>query len=214
MALTMDLQTPMEGKEQKINMTGDGEKVGDNMHLKMALQGDVPGLPVQTEGGKPFELEMVMQGGNLYVSFLGSWMKLGTGTSAGGALPVNPSEVTGVTDLKNTTDVTKDGTEDVRGVKTTIYNYKVSQEAFKNLLPQANQGQVQITRNDGKAWVDDQGFLRKSENNLEGKLSDGSPVSMHTIVEFYDINQPLPEITPPPNAVEFNLPTGSPTATQ
>lgn len=116
----------------------------------------------------------------------------------------DPSQ--GLDYLRGVSDVHAVGEEDVRGVPTTHYTGVVDLQALGAKDPELKEQLDQLVERSGvsdvpvEVWIDDEGFVRRMKQTLEGNGS-GLQMNMTMTTELYDFGTDVTIEKPPANDV-------------
>jgi LppX/LprAFG-like lipoprotein len=129
-----------------------------------------------------------------------------------GAGQTDPSQ--GLDFLRGVKDVHAVGEEEVRGVATTHYTGVVDLAILGTEQPEMKPAIDQLVQQSGlsripvEVWIDEDGFVRRMKQNLEGSGS-GLPMNMTMTTDLYDFGTDVSVKEPPADdVVDFSELTG------
>ncbi|HET6657530.1 MAG TPA: LppX_LprAFG lipoprotein [Gaiellaceae bacterium] len=203
---------------QTFEMSGTGEFDGENQRGQMTMTTSI--------AGQDLDMEMVYALPAIYVRYPPGllpgmpagkpWVKLDLeklGREAG--LDLNQLMQVGQSDpsqglqfLSGASDVQSVGQEDVRGVPTTHYKGTVDLQALAEKNPALKDSVDQLIQQSGvtevpiEVWIDDEGFVRRMKQSLEGAAAgSGVKMDLTTTTELYDFGTDVNVEEPPADQV-------------
>jgi hypothetical protein len=212
-----DITGSMDLAGQSVDMSGTGEFDGAKQRGHMSY--------TMTLNGQDVDMEMVFAYPAIYMRLPPelaplpggkSWVKMDleklgqqAGFDFGQVMQAGQSDPSqGLDFLRGATDVQAVGDEDVRGVATTHYTGVVDLRtlAVKDPEPKAQIDrlveQSGISRVPVEVWIDDDGFVRRMKQTLEGAGAGlGMQLDMTMTTELYDLGTDVSVEEPAPSEV-------------
>ena len=214
----------------KADITGTMEMAGQSMDLSATGAFDAAKKQGQmsytmTLNGQDIDMEMVFDFPVIYMHFppeIGplpggkSWVKMDlekagqkAGIDLGQLMQAGQSDPSqGLDYLRGVSDVQAVGDEDVRGVATTHYTGVVDLQALGANDPELKKQFDQLVERSGirrvpvEVWIDDEGFVRRMKQTLEGSGSgQWMNMSMTMTTDLYDFGTDVSVAEPPANDV-------------
>jgi hypothetical protein len=210
-----DIAAKMELAGQSMDMSGtgafDAEKKQGQVSYTMNL------------AGQDIDMEMVFAFPVIYMHFpaeMGplpggkTWVKMDlekfgrqAGLDFGELMQAGQSDPSqGLDYLRGVTDVQAVGDEDVRGVPTTHYTGVVDLRSLGAENPELKAQLDQLVERSGisrvpvEVWIDDNGFVRRMKQTLEGQ-SSGLQMNMTMTTDLYDFGTDVSVEAPPADEV-------------
>ena len=212
----------------KADITGTMELAGQSMD--MSATGAFDGAQKQgqmsytmTLNGQDIDMDMVFDFPVIYMHFppeIGAlpggktWVKMDleklgqqSGLDLGQLMQAGQSDPSqGLDYLRGVSDVQAVGDEDVRGVSTTHYTGVVDLQALGAKDPELKKQIDQLVEQSGiervpvEVWIDDEGFVRRMKETLEGN-SSGLQMNMTMTTDLYDFGTDVSVEEPPADEV-------------
>ena len=218
-----DITGTMELAGQSVDMSGTGEFDGAKKQGRISY--------TTTLGGQDIDMEMVFAFPVVYMHLPPeiaplpagkTWVKMdieklgqAEGFDVGQLMQAGTSDPSqGLDFLRGASDVQAVGTEDVRGVATTHYTGVVDMQSLGAKDPELKAQLDQFLQQSGisrvpvEVWIDDNGFVRRMKQTLEGN-SSGFPINMTMTTDLYDFGTDVSVEEPPADeVVDFSDLTG------
>ena len=218
-----DINGKMDVAGQSIDMSGTGEFDGAQQRGHMSY--------TMSLNGQDVDMEMVFAYPAIYMQFPPeagplpggkTWVKMDLeklGQQAGfdfdQIMQVGQSDPSqGLDFLRGATGVQAVGDEDVRGVHTTHYTGVVDLRSLGTKYPEMKPSIDQLVEQTGisrvpvEVWIDDDGFVRRMKQTLEGNNS-GLQMNMTMTTDLYDFGTDVVVKQPPADdVVDFSELTG------
>ncbi len=218
-----DVSGTMEVAGQSIDMSGTGAFDAAKQRGQMSYSMNLNGVDVNMEMVFAYPviyMELPPESGQLPAGK--KWIKMDLeklGQEAGlnldqmmGAGQTDPSQ--GLDFLRGVTGVQAVGEEEVRGVSTTHYKGVVDLATLGKEHPEMQSSIDQLVQQSGisrvpvEVWIDDDGFVRRMTQTLEGSGS-GLPMNMTMTTDLYDFGTDVSVEEPPADeVVDFSELTG------
>jgi len=218
-----DVSGTMEIAGQSIDMSGTGAFDAAKQRGQMSYSMNLNGVDVDMEMVFAYPviyMELPPESGQLPAGK--KWIKMDLeklGQEAGlnldqmmGAGQTDPSQ--GLDFLRGVTGVQAVGEEEVRGVSTTHYKGVVDLATLGKEHPEMQSSIDQLVQQSGisrvpvEVWIDDDGFVRRMKQTLEGTGS-GLPMNMTMTTDLFDFGTDVSVKEPPADeVVDFSELTG------
>lgn len=210
-----DIAGTMEVAGQSVDMSGTGAFDNAKKQGQMSY--------TMTLAGQDIDMDMVFDWPVFYMRFppaLGplpggkSWVEMDfekvgqeQGIDLGQLMQAGQSDPSqGLDYLRGVSDVQAVGDEDIRGVPTTHYTGVVDLQALGGKDPELKKQLDQLVERSGiesvpvEVWVDDEGFVRRMKQTLEGNGS-GLQMNMTMTTDLYDFGTDVSVEKPPADQV-------------
>jgi hypothetical protein len=212
-----DITASSEISGQAFEMSGTGEFDGENQRGQMSVTASI--------AGQEIDMEMVYALPDMYVRYPPGllpgapagkpWIKLDleklgqeTGLDISQLMQLDQTDPSqSLQFLRGVSDVQAVGDEEVRGVPTTHYTGMVDlrrlaekdaalKDAVEQVIERTGASEIPI-----EVWIDQDGFVRRMKQSMEGAAGSGTNVNLTTTTEFYDFGTDVSVEEPPADEV-------------